>query len=88
MKILVLFGQRVEAYPGEYAPEALACIAEIHHQDNPEYLEDEHKRLVASGEFRSVVVVAIEIDAGALQSLLSPPAPVLPGRIVVAGDAA
>jgi len=87
MKILVLFGQRVENYPGEYAPEALACIAEIHHQDNPEYLEEEHKKLIASGEFSALMVVAIDVDGAALHATLSPQTPVLHGRIVASGTA-
>jgi len=40
MTIFVLFGQRKEDYPGQFAPEALEVISCYGHEENPEFLEE------------------------------------------------
>lgn len=39
MRVYVLFGQRVETYDGQYAPEALDVIDEYTVEDNPQYMD-------------------------------------------------
>lgn len=84
MKLHVLFAQRQERYPGEYAPEALACIDEHAQDENPEYLAAEHENAEASGEFRSTVVITLEFSGKELERLLNPTPVVLPATIVSA----
>ncbi|SER93935.1 hypothetical protein SAMN04244573_04616 [Azotobacter beijerinckii] len=60
IKLFVLFGQRKCDYSGQYALEALACMDEIGHSDNPDYLEGEYAKHEQSGEFDRLSIV----DAG------------------------
>ena len=82
MKLHILFGQRKERYPGEYMPEALAVMDEYGHSDNPEYLDGEMGKAVATGEFESVVVVTMEVNGAKVMELLRPAKPVLPAQII------
>lgn len=81
MKLHVLFGQRKEHYPGEYMPEALAVMDEFGQSDNPEYLDGELKKAVATDEFESVVVVVMEVNGAKVMELLRPSKPVLQVQI-------
>lgn len=82
MKLHILFGQRKERYPGEYMPEAWDVMDEYGHSDNPEYLDGEKDKLVATGEFESVVVVTVEVNGPKVMELLRPAKPVFPAQIV------
>lgn len=82
MKLHVLFAQRKERYPGEYAPESLACMTEYEQDENPEYLPAEQAKAEASGEFRSTAVVTLEFSGKELERLLNPTTVVLPAAIV------
>jgi hypothetical protein len=44
MKIICLFAQRKEAYPGEYAPELLSAIDDVGDTDNPDYMLEEQEK--------------------------------------------
>ena len=44
MKIICLFGQRIESYDGEYAPELLAAIDEYSDDENPDFMNDEEDK--------------------------------------------
>jgi hypothetical protein len=72
MKLFVLYGQRKERYPGEYAPEALTVIDEAGESDNPQYMQDEKSKAIATGEFESVVVVTLELNGGKIMEMLRP----------------
>ena len=82
MKLHVLFAQRKERYPGEYAPEALTCITEYGHDENPEYLPAEQENAESSGDFRSTAVVTLEFSDKQLEHLLNPELAVLHASIV------
>lgn len=87
MKLHVLFGQRKERYTGEYAPEALACMSEYDHDDNPEYLAGEQANADASAEFRSTAVVTFEFSREQLERILNPVPAVLTAAVVPTNDA-
>lgn len=86
MKLFVLFGQRKESYPGEYAPEALACMDECGMDDNPAYLEGEHQKYKDTNEFESLAVIPFEVDGAKVMEILRPAtirplaAEVVPGK--------
>lgn len=84
MKLHVLFAQRKERYPGEYAPESLTCMTEYEQDENPDYLPAEQEKAEASGEFRSTAVVTLEFSGKELERLLNPTPAVLPAAIVSA----
>lgn len=72
MKILVLMGQRKCSYPGEYAPEALACINEYGHDENPEYLNDARKDELATNDFDSVEIITLSVPDAEIDRRLFP----------------
>lgn len=82
MKIHILMGQRKEGYPGEYAPEALACLDENGHSDNPEYLAAEKAKADASGDFENTVIVTLKTNGAAIMELLRPAEKVLAAAVV------
>lgn len=82
MKLHILFGQRKENCPGEYAPEALACSTEYDFDDNPDYLSSELVKQTATGEFESVRIVDLEINGAKLMEILRPSAVTLLADIV------
>lgn len=82
MKLFVIFGQRKERYPGEYAPEALDCIDDVGQSDNPDFLEGKMAEYTKSNEFESLVVVPLEFSQDALMKMLRPSAAAIPAKIV------
>lgn len=72
MKLFVLFGQRKESYPGEYAPEALACIDECGMDENPAYIEGEHKKHRDSDEFEAIAVITLKVNGAKIMEILRP----------------
>ncbi|WP_018234370.1 hypothetical protein [Thioalkalivibrio thiocyanodenitrificans] len=72
MEILILMAQRKCSYPGEYAPETLGCMAEAELIDNPEYLENERRKHIDSGEFEAVEILTLKVDDDAVSSRLFP----------------
>ncbi len=72
MKIHVLMGQRIESYPGQYAPEAIACMDEYGHSDNPEWLDGKKAEADATGEFERTEIVTLEVPLDAIMRLLRP----------------
>lgn len=82
MKLLVLFGQLKNSYPGQYAPDALACMTEYAHSDNPAYLEGEHAKALESKAYESVALVALNVDGARIDELLSPKPAEIPATII------
>ena len=81
MTIFVLFGQRKEDYPEQYAPEALAVISEYDHQDNPDYLREQLEKYQKTNEFQALRVCEVSIGSqSALRELLIG-TPAIKGRI-------
>ena len=72
MKIHVLMGQRIENYPGQYAPEALDCLDEYGHSDNPGYLNEMKSRADDTGEFERTEIVTLEVPLDAIMRVLRP----------------
>ncbi|HCA5886585.1 TPA: hypothetical protein MXS07_006234 [Pseudomonas aeruginosa] len=72
MKLFVLFGQRKCDYPGQYSMEALACMDENGHSDNPEYLEGELAKYDQSREFDRLSIVGLSVSEEAIRDVLYP----------------
>lgn len=72
MKILMLWGQRLCRYEGEYAPELLEAVSEYADQDNPAILNDALKMYGSSGEFLVVRIIEGSIGDGILEEMLGP----------------
>jgi hypothetical protein len=72
MIIKVLFIQRIESYPEEYAPEALLCVDEYTYDDNPEWFEGECKKILKEYtiDIVSSRVVDIEVSQEQLRKIL------------------
>lgn len=81
MTILVLFGQRKEQYPGQYAPEVIAAVSEFNNEDNPDYMISEKARSDNEGEFESTEVIQIEVDTNTIMSRLRPHTAKIEGEI-------
>ncbi len=72
MKVHVLFGQRIEQYAGEYAPECIAVMSEWDLDENPEYLASEKTKADATGEFERTEVIALDVSDKAIMERLRP----------------
>lgn len=79
--LMVLFGQRINSYPNEYAPEALAVMDEYGNDDNPLYLKDEVEKYRQLNEFSSLRIFEIEIDYSQIRHGLNE-SPKIIGKIV------
>jgi hypothetical protein len=69
MILFVIFGQRKETYPGQYAPEALEVMDEYGMEDNPEWLEgklDEHKK---DTSFVNVEIIEINLGSNGQEAI-------------------
>ena len=72
MLLHCIFVQYPQRYAGEYAPSIHTAVDEYTNDDNPDYLQGkvkDIKRLVASGELEDFVVVDVEVDTDAIDSL-------------------
>lgn len=81
MDLHVLMAQRKESYPGEYGPEALACMTEYGYSDNPEWLNNKKAEARATGEFESVEIVRLAVDEKAIMRILRPVAAPIPATV-------
>lgn len=79
--IYLLIGQRKVAYPGQYAPEALAVADEYTQDDNPEYLLNEFTKYEKSNEFSSLKVIKVNVKED-FYKLLHPPEPEVSGEVI------
>jgi len=84
MKLFVLFGQRKCNYPGEYALEALACMDENGHSDNPDYLYAEQAKYEQSSEFDRLSVVELSVSEKDIRRVLYPEQEVISATVVPA----
>lgn len=82
MKVHILYAQRKESYPGEYAPEAIAVIDEVGMSDNPDYMAEQKEAAIKTAEFESVVVVTLEVNGAKIMEALRPKLAVIPAEIV------
>lgn len=72
MEIIVLMAQRKCRYPGEYGPEALACMTEYEYSDNPDYLTNQRDETIGTGEFDAVELVTLTVPADEIVRRLYP----------------
>ena len=84
MKIITLWGQRIERYKGEYAPELLAAIDEFGNDDYPQYLDDEESNANKNNEFSVVRRIVIQIPQKDFEEQLY--GKVIKGEIGVGGE--
>ncbi len=82
MDLMILMAQRKESYPGEYGPEALACMTEYDDSDNPDYLAEKKAEAIASGDFENVELIRISVDGKAIERILRPAIQAVPGTVV------
>ncbi len=74
MKLYVMFGQRKESYPGEYAPEALLCWDEFCVDENPQGFEDACAAAEQEATKNDIVrtkIMAINVDGHKISRLLN-----------------
>jgi hypothetical protein len=69
MEITVLFIQRKESYDGEYAPEALIVADEYTMDVNPEFFDEEVKRVLEGSDISGHTIVSFEVDQDLIRSL-------------------
>ena len=72
MELHVLMAQRKCAYPGQYAPEALACMSDVEFSDNPEYLRNARQENIDTGEFDAVEIITLVVDGNDIDKRLFP----------------
>lgn len=72
MKLFVLFAQRKERYPGEFAPEAMAVMDEFGMDEIPEYMDQKIAEAKKNDDLESVVLIPMEVDRDAIMALLRP----------------
>lgn len=83
MKLYILFGQRIERYPGEYAPEALEVMDEYGMEESPEYLDDKMKEFSKTEEFESLAIVPLAVDQSSIMKILRPAAAdAIPAQVI------
>jgi len=63
MTIFVLFGQRKEDYPGQFAPEALEVISCYGQEENPEFLEEKLAEYTKTEEFMGLRICEVSIGS-------------------------
>lgn len=73
MKLKILFGQRQERYPGEYAPEIIAAMTEYEHEGNLNYLHAQQTEAESSGEFVQIRLVDVSVSLSDLQNIFTTP---------------
>jgi len=70
--LYVIFGQRKERFPGEYAPEALDVADWIAMEENPEWIQERLQHHKDTKEFESLEIVRIEVDLSDIMRRLRP----------------
>ncbi|MFG9350103.1 hypothetical protein ACEP28_32270 [Pseudomonas aeruginosa] len=84
MKLFVLYGQRKCTFPGEYAMEALACIDENGHSENPDYLNGELAIHEGSCEFDRLSIVELSVSEKDVRRVLYPESQAINAAVVQA----
>lgn len=78
-----IIAQRLEDYPGQYAPETLDAIDEYGNDKNPmEWAREKVDTYLASNEFESVAIIPIFVDTKEIVARLRPNLIPLKGEIV------
>lgn len=84
MKLYILWGQRKENYPDEYAPEALNCWTEFEVEENEDgFVADcKEQQEKKKGQFEAFRVIPIEVSGNKIRDLLIGTPEPLKGEIV------
>lgn len=82
MDLLVVMGQRLARYEGEYGIEALAVMSEAEQSDNPQYLQDVLNRNKESGEFAAVSVLRLRVPESDVRAALFPEERIIEATVV------
>ena len=82
MTIKCLFAQRIERYPGQFAPELLAAIDEYGNEDNPDYLTDEETKAKNSKDFTIIKRISVSVSDEDFQKVFCPEEKPIQGTIV------
>jgi len=71
--IYVIFAQRLEAYEGQYAPEALEVMDQYAYDENPEWLNDKLKHYRSQhNQFENVQLIRLEYYRDDVDDILRP----------------
>jgi hypothetical protein len=81
MKIICLFGQREESYPGQYAPELLDAIDDIGDMDNADYLNEAEEKYKGYGEFTILKRITVLIPEEEFKAAFYPKDVEIKGKI-------
>lgn len=83
MRLMILWGQRKEAYPEQYAPEPVVCWGEYEVDENPEGFEEacEEYKKARHSEFVAFRVIPLAVDLNKVQEILVGEAPTLEGKV-------
>lgn len=85
MKVYILFGQRYEDYPEQYAPEAIAVADEFTMSDNPEYIAEKEKFHRGVNVWRALEIVVIDTGKAGLDEIknrLNGDSPVINAKVI------
>lgn len=81
MDLLILFAQRKENYPGEYAPEALEIVTEYDYDENPDFINCKAIDAGKNPEFESAEIIRVQVDIEAIMRRLRPSEEPIKGTI-------
>ena len=83
MKLIVVFAQRAESYPGQYAPEVYAAATEFENDDNPDYIQYQLEAAEKNEEFVAARILEIDLGRGSEDEIkrLLVEAPVIEGKL-------
>lgn len=69
MNLYVLFGQRKEDFPEQYAPEALEVMDQYAFDENAVWLDEKLKEREASNEFVALKIVCLDLGDGSQKNI-------------------
>jgi hypothetical protein len=82
MIIYILFAQRREAYPGQYAPEALATMNEFDYEENGQWLHTKLEECEKSDEYVALKILGVDVGSQDKLRELLVGAPTIEGTII------
>jgi len=82
VKLHILFGQRVQSYPGQYAPEAIAIMDEWAEEENPDWLVEQKEAVDASNDFEVTEIITVEVSLDAIRARLNPQHEAIAGKVI------
>ncbi len=71
MKLYIVFAQRKESRPGEYAPEALFIVSEYDYEENPAWIKDRLAEARADEEYIGADIFLVDLGNQAEKTIRS-----------------